>query len=103
MVETTNTSYVELSVGSVWYDTVDQPHIPVRITNHFSKNIVVVVELRTLDGRVVEKKGPIELKGGKQQELEFIVEAPDKFLVVCKWRRELEKEWSFLKPVEVKA
>lgn len=94
---------VEISLGSVWYDTVDQPHIPVKITNLCSESIIVAIKLQTLDSRIVGKIGPIKVKGKTQCNYEFTVEAPDKYLVTCMWKKESEKEWNLLKPIEVKA
>lgn len=103
MVKPCKKECIRLNVGSVWYDTVDQPHIPIVVINLCDRDLFLAIEIRTLDSKVIERTLPIKVKKREQRNLEFVVEAPDTYLVICSWKKESDKEWSLMKPIEVKA
>lgn|GEM_PF-2492702 len=50
-LSTPSSGCISFAVKSVWYDTVDQPVIPIEVSNSCNEDVVVEVEIRTVDGR----------------------------------------------------
>ncbi|GEM_PF-1801620 len=89
---------IELSVGSPWFDTVDQEHIPVKIRNSCDRELLVELEVSGPQGIIqrVSRKVP----GNFSQELDIVMDIYLK-KVVIKGRWKEGEAWNEIPEVEV--
>ncbi|MEM0027438.1 MAG: hypothetical protein QXT53_05680 [Ignisphaera sp.] len=63
-------SCINFVVKSVWYDTVDQPVIPIEITNSCSEGAVIAVDIKTPDNKSLHSE-KIRLKPAEKRVIEI--------------------------------
>jgi len=61
---------IKYVIKNVWYDTVDQPVIPIDFANECAEGIYVTVEVKALDGRILHHE-KIRLKSSEKKSIEL--------------------------------
>jgi hypothetical protein len=88
---------IELSVGSPWLDTVDQEHIPLRISNSCDREILVELEVTGPQGTI--QKVSRKIPGNSSQELDIVMDIYLKKVVIKgKWK---DEDWREIPEVEL--
>ena len=85
---------LDLTVDSVWYDTVDQPHISVKITNHCRTSLIIIIKLETMDGEKLSSISPIKLNVNDERRFELISDYPGTFLLTYMWKHHTGEKWN---------
>ncbi|MEM1779344.1 MAG: hypothetical protein QXU96_08320 [Ignisphaera sp.] len=52
---------VKSVIKNVWYDTVDQPVIPIDFTNECPEDVYITIDIKALDRRILHRE-KIKLK-----------------------------------------
>jgi len=98
----TNLDCLELKVGHIWYDTVDQPVIPIEVKNNCEKTVVVSIHVKSSDGRLLHKSSPFKLKSQEKKAYEVVVSYYGDADVTGEWTTEDAINWRPIKAVRVK-
>lgn len=61
---------IKYVIRNVWYDTVDQPVIPIDFVNKCTEDMHVTVEVKALDGRTLHHE-KIKLKPSEKKSIEI--------------------------------
>lgn len=92
---------VELAFGSPWFDTVDQEHIPIRISNSCGSELEVELEAITPAGEKLQKFS-LNIPPNSAREVEVVTELYlKKIIVKGKWREASGGEWFEIRGAEV--
>jgi len=89
---------IELSIGSPWFDTVDQEHIPLRIRNFCDKELLVELEVAGPEGTI--QRVSRKILGNSSQELDIVIDIYLK-KVVIKGRWKEGEAWNEIPEVEI--
>lgn len=94
-------SCIELSLHNVWYDTLDQPTIPIAIANRCNLDVVVKIVIKDVKG-VELYSVETRLKRNEKKKIEVQVSYYGKVVVGGEWRIESTENRFPLKEFEVK-
>lgn len=91
---------VELSVLSVWYDTTDQPVLPVRIINKCDDEVTVNLQIKSDKGTLHSET--VKLRRNEEKVVEIPLPYYGKVAVSGEWYVKEKSIKGSLKTVEVK-
>lgn len=92
---------VKIKVSGVWYDTVDQPVIPVTLSNVCSETVYVHIEVKNTEGRKLFDEA-IKLKGLENKRLEITLSYYGKALLGGHWKSERAPQPIPLETIELR-
>lgn len=91
---------LRITPGNPWLDTVDQEHIPVRISNSCEEEVSVELEALTPQGSVLQRVS-LKLPGSVSKEVEFVTDLYLQRIVIRgRWRRS-GNEWQKIEELVV--
>lgn len=92
---------VRVAFGSPWFDTVDQEHVPIRVTNACDSEIKVELEALTPQGSAIQRFS-LSLPPNSTREVEVVTDLYlQKLIVRGRWREAGEEEWSEVGELEI--
>lgn len=92
---------LEVAIGSPWLDTVDQEHIPLRVSNHCEEEVLVELEALTPQGSSLQRVS-LRVPASAAREAEVITDLYlQRVLVRGRWRKSEDREWNEIKELEV--
>lgn len=93
---------IEMRISSVWYDTIDQPVIPIKLTNICETEIVAKLEIRTPTGEQLYKSSPITLKPRESTSLEVTLTYYGEIEITGSWQLKGSNISASITPVKLK-
>ncbi len=93
---------LDLKVGHIWYDTVDQPVIPVTIKNKCESNVIVVIHVKTPSKELIHKSSQIRLHPNEEKTIEITVSYYGDVEIAGEWMLEEVGTWWPLSPIKAK-
>lgn len=92
---------LKVNAGSPWLDTVDQEHIPLRVSNYCEEEVLVELEALTPQGSSLQRVS-LKVPASATREVEVITDLYlQKVLVRGRWRKSEDKEWREIKELEI--
>jgi len=91
---------LKVSVGSPWLDTVDQEHIPLRVSNLCDEELSIELEALTPQGSLLQRFS-LRISGSTTRELEVVTDIYlQRILIRGRWRKN-EGDWREIEEIDV--
>lgn len=93
---------IEIKISPVWYDTIDQPVIPIKITNICESDVVAKLEIRTPSGEQLYRSDSITIRPHESTSLEITLAYYGEIEITGTWQLKGSNIIASIAPVKLK-